>query len=283
MAEQNGVEKSNVEFQKGKNMNRKDYEKTIDYKKSVEILRDFTRDVLDENIKKLKDFDFTDLTTYVGDIIDPDMYLITQAIYIILWGDLYDLTFEKMGSWNWSNEYAFRGDTMNSFGSLFGKEDKKKDRSFAFRAKLYNADQNPRLWKKINKFSKSYHHIGNFIVIPNRGTLRNGINGARAGYYNREECEGMRDYFDWFLIAVTNYQNKVKKGDIHLSRFEMQLQMNPEYNPAFLSIKDWEERFYLRPYFEDGEPVALFKTPLEERLKVTDPNGAKRIYSGYDR
>ncbi len=282
MAEQNGVEKSNVEFQKGKNMNRKDYEKTIDYKKSVEILRDFTRDVLDENINKLKDFDFTDLTTYVGDIIDPDMYLITQAIYIILWGDLYDLTFEKMGSWNWSNEYAFRGDTMNSFGSLFGKEDKKKDRSFAFRAKLYNADQNPRLWKKINKFSKSYHHIGNFIVIPNRGTLRNGINGARAGYYNREECEGMRDYFDWFLIAVANYQNKVKKGDIHLSRFEMQLQMNPEYNPAFLSIKDWEERFYLRPYFEDGEPVALFKTPLEERLKVTDPNGANPEISYYE-
>lgn len=92
----------------------------------------------------------------------------------------------------------------------------------------------------------------------------------------------MRDYFDWFLIAVTNYQNKVKKGDIHLSRFEMQLQMNPEYNPAFLSIKDWEERFYLRPYFEDGEPVALFKTPLEERLKVTDPNGANPEISYYE-
>lgn len=53
------------------------------------------RDVLDGNIEKLKDFDFTDLTTYVGDNIDSDMYLITQAIYIILWGDIYDLTFEK--------------------------------------------------------------------------------------------------------------------------------------------------------------------------------------------
>ena len=78
-------------------MNKRDYESTNDYKKSIEILKNFVRDVLDGDIEKLKDYDFTDLTTYVGDIIDPDMYLITQAIYIILWGDLYDLTFETMG------------------------------------------------------------------------------------------------------------------------------------------------------------------------------------------
>lgn len=263
-------------------MNRRDYEKTTDYSKSINLLKDFVRDVLDGNIEKLQDFDFTDLTTYVGDILDPDMYLITQAIYIVLWGDLYDLTFEKMGAWNWSNKYAFRGDTMNSFGSLFGKEDRKKDRSFAFRAKFYNADQNPRLWAKIKKFSKSYHCIGNFIVIPNRGTLRNGINGARAGYYNREECEGMRDYFDWYMIAVAKYQERVTRGDIHLTKFEMQLQMNPEYNPAFLKVKDWEERFFLKQYFKDGEPVLLFKTPLEERLKVTDPNGTNPEIAYYE-
>lgn len=227
-----------------KNMNKRDYKSTNDYKKSIEIFKNFVRDILDGDIEKLRDFDFTDLTTYVGDIIDPDMYLITQAIYIILWGDLYDLTFEKMGVWNWNNEHAFRGDTMNSFGSLFGKEDRKKDRSFAFRAKFYHAEENPRLWTKIRKFSKSYHCIGNFILIPNRGALRNGINGARAGYYNREECEGMRDYFDWFLISIAKYQQKVERGDIHLSGFEMQLQMNPEYNPAFLPIKEWEEQFF---------------------------------------
>jgi len=78
-------------------MNKRDYESTNDYLKSIEILRNFLRDVLDGDIEKLRDFDFTDLTTYVGDITDPDMYLITQAIYIILWRDLYDLTFEKNG------------------------------------------------------------------------------------------------------------------------------------------------------------------------------------------
>lgn len=261
-------------------MNKKIYEKSSDYQKSRIILRGFINDVLDGDIEKLRDFDFANLTNqYVGEIIDPDMFLITQAIYILLWGDIYELTFEKMGSWNWRNEYAFRGDTMNSFGSLFGKKDKRRDRDFAFRAKFYGADKNPRLWRKINAFSRLYHSIGNFIVIPNRGSLRNGINGARAGYYDREECEGMRDYFDWYLIRVAEYQRKVKNGDINLSKFEMQLQMNPEYNPAFLAIKEWEDRFFLTPYFKDGEPTLLFQKPLEERLKVTDPNGTDPLIS----
>ena len=263
-------------------MNKREYEKSSDYQESLSILRGFIKDVLDGDIEKLREFDFTNLTKYVGEIIDPDMYLITQAIYILLWGDIYELTFEKMGSWSWRNEYAFRGDTMNSFGSLFGKEDRRRDRTFAFRAKFYGADKDPCLWKKINEFYKSYHCIGNFIVIPNRGSLRNGINGARAGYYDREECEGMRDYFDWFLVGIAEYQRKVINGDIHLSKFEMQLQMNPEYNPAFLSIKEWEERFFLTPYFKDGKPTLLFKKPLEERLKVTDPNGSDPLVSYYE-
>ena len=92
----------------------------------------------------------------------------------------------------------------------------------------------------------------------------------------------MRDYFDWFLISIAKYQKKVERGDIHLSGFEMQLQMNPEYNPAFLPIKEWEEQFFLKPYFENGEPVLLFKTPLEERLKVTNPNGTDPEISYYE-
>ena len=60
-------------------MNKRDYKSTNDYKKSIEIFKNFVRDVLDGDIEKLRDFDFTDLTTYVGDIIDPDMYLITQT------------------------------------------------------------------------------------------------------------------------------------------------------------------------------------------------------------
>lgn len=79
----------------------------------------------------------------------------------------------------------------------------------------------------------------------------------------------MRDYFDWFLIAVEKYQNKVKNGDIKMNMFEMQLQQNPEYNPFFLEISQWKEIFFLKHYFENDKPKLLFNTPLERRLLIT--------------
>ena len=61
----------------------------------------------------------------------------------------------------------------------------------------------------------------------------------------------------------------MKSGDIHLSKFEMQLQKNPEYNPSFLDISEWENRFFLKPYFENRKPKLLFQTPLNRRLLIT--------------
>lgn len=248
-------------------MNRKDYEKTTDYKKSVQLVKEFVDEVLEGNVDALRTMDFSGLAKYVGDINDPDMYLIVQAIYIILWGDIYDLTFDKMGAWDWAGTYPFRGDIMNSFGSIFGKGN--KDKPFGFRAKYFGADRNSELWNKIEKFFQMYHYLGNFIVLPNRGSVQNGINGARACYYDTDFCEGMRDYFDWFLVAIARYQEKVKEGNVQLNKFEMQLQRNPEYNPFFLEIGEWEERFFLKDYFKDGVPVLLFDTPLERRLLKT--------------
>ena len=40
--------------------------------------------------------------------------------------------------------------------------------------------------------------------------LSQGINGARGCYYDNEKIEALRDYFDWFLVAVSDYQNKLK-------------------------------------------------------------------------
>lgn len=250
-------------------MKRNEYENTEDYKKSVEIVKNFVNEILEDDVQNLKIFCFDDLTKYIGDIADPDMFLITQALYIILWGDIYNLTFENMGLWTQCSKYPFRGDTMNSFGSLMGKENKRKGKSFAFRAKYFGAEKNERLWNKIEEFHKLYHSIGNFIVIPNRGTIINGINGARANFYNKDYCEGMRDYFDWFLVAINNYQDKIMAGIDALGKFEKQLQMNPEYDPSFLRIEEWESRFFLKPFFKNGKPILLFKTPLEERLKKT--------------
>ena len=248
-------------------MKRKIYEQTDDYKKAVEIIKRFVDEMLGGDIDAMRTFCFDNLTKFVGNICDPDMYLIVQAVYIVIWGEVYDLTFDNMGEWDWKGTYAFRGDTMSSFGSVIGKEN--KDREFGYRAKFFGADKNPVIWSKIEEFWKMYHWLGNFIVIPNRGSMKYGINGARACYYDTERCEGMRDYFDWFLIAVSKYQDKVKNGDIHLNKFEMQLQKNPEYNPSFLDISECEDQFFLKPYFEGGKPKLLFQTPLNRRLLIT--------------
>ena len=247
---------------KNKKMRRSEYEKTADYNKSLQLLKSFIDCELGGDIDLMRTLCFDDLKNFVGDIKDPDMYLITQAIYIILWGDIYDLTFDKMGRWDIEGTYAFRGDTMNSFGSLFGKAGNGK--KFGYRAKYFGADKNPELWSKIQEFYKIYHQLGNFILLPNRGNVKNGINGARANYRT-----GMRDYFDWFLLAVAEYQDKVKRSDDCLNGFEIQLKKNPEYNPGFLKICDWEEIFFLKPYFKDGRPALYFNTPLERRLLIT--------------
>lgn len=255
-------------------MLRTEYEETNDYQKALYIFANFVEEVLEGDIERLKTYCFDALNTYIGKIVDPDMYLITQAIYILLWGHIYDLTFEKMGPWDSNCTYAYRGDTMNSFGSLFGKEGNGKD--FAYRAKYFEADKDQELWMKIISFYEEYHTLGNFILLPNRGNMKNGINGARAEY-----LYGMRDYFDWFLIAIEQYQEKVKNGRIDMSKIELQLQQNPEYNPAFLDISKWEEIFFLHHYFRDGKPRLLFSTPIARRLLITttpDERKGNRYY-----
>lgn len=230
-------------------MNRKNYETTKDYQKAVELIRSFVKDELDGEVEKLKTYDLAALNPDE----DPDMMLITQAIYIVLWGDIYDLTFDNMGSWGQDGGKPYRGDTMNSFRSLIGKE--------AWRAKEYGADKIPELWEKVQLFYHRYHSIGNCIVIPNRGVREGGINGSRGNYWN------MRDYFDAFLVAIDVFQEKLEHQDAHFTGFERELLCNAEYLPSYRKLEEWEDIFFLEPYFQEGKPIWLFNLPLEERLK----------------
>ena len=254
------------------------YRNTKDYKISLQLIKGFIDEVLQGDIEKLKDFDFGELEKsaykekYCGNIPDPDMYVITQAIYIVLWGHIWDLNFSNLGSWGKSSKFPYRGDTMNSYNSYFGK--------FAYRAKFFDADKDEELWKRIHKFHKSYHKVGNFIVIPNRATDSQigGINGARGGIESYRN--GMRDYFDWFLITIYNYQQR-KRGtveniindfdiafnDISRNKFEGYLDLNHEY--LDVDIAEWQELFYLDDYFKEGKPQPLFKTPAKNRRKTT--------------
>lgn len=51
-------------------MDRKMYEQTEDYKKAAGLLKEFVKEVLNDNIETLALLDFDDLTKFTGDSID---------------------------------------------------------------------------------------------------------------------------------------------------------------------------------------------------------------------
>lgn len=79
-------------------MKRKIYEQTDNYKMAVEIVKKFVDEVLDGDIDAMRTFCFDNLTKFVGNIYDPDMYLIVQAIMIYL-TPMMELTINTFIGW----------------------------------------------------------------------------------------------------------------------------------------------------------------------------------------
>lgn len=237
-------------------MNREDYIKTSDYKKALGVVRSFTYDALNGCINNLKNEDITLLidkienkntkNLYFGNINDPDMYYITQAIYIVVWGHIFDLTFDKMGSWG-KIKHPFRGDTMNSFNSVFGRD--------MMIAKRYEVEDV--LIKTIKEFACLYHSIGNFIVLPNKLN----INSMRANYYT------MQDYFDSFVGAL--YQYKHPNEETVYKSFCDQLNDAFAENKIFneISFDKYVDYFFLRDYVKEGKPFNVFSIEFDIRKK----------------
>ena len=238
-------------------MDRIEYRNTKDYKKAIDILCDFISEALSGDINGLKNNDITLLirrvdngkkqNVYFGDINDPDMYYITRAIYIVVWGYVFNLDFDNLGQWGRIIKHPFRGDTMNSFNSVFGKE--------MIIAKRYCLSDD--LIKKIMEYYHLYHSIGNFIVIPNKLNL----NSKRANY-----CT-LQDFFDSFLGAM--YQYKHPEESTVYRDFCNELEVVFKENDAIekLSFNDYVNEFYLKSYIRDEKPYDVFNVPLDIRKK----------------
>lgn len=80
------------------------------------------------------------------------MYLITQAIYIVLWGHIWNLNFENLGSWGRSteNQFPFRGDTIHACGKFGDKNDRVTN--------FFNID------KKTLNYLMTYYNLKNHIT-----------------------------------------------------------------------------------------------------------------------
>lgn len=227
------------------------------YRKCKELVANFIKYELDGRIDRLRTFCFDELkwgSKYCNPEedtawrFDCDNTALAQAIYVVLWGHIYDVEEGDIGSWS-SNEkftHNYRGDTINSFNSLFGEI------PYMHRAKIHHLDEDIELWEQILGFSWIYHTIGNFILLPNKSNLN---------------CERGKkgDYFDLFLLDIHKYKNDVNYAD----------GVDAIKENGFL-LGDFEELksvFYLEPFYDNNRPKNLYNMSRKERrIQILNKN-----------
>ncbi|MEG2832508.1 MAG: hypothetical protein RR923_07050 [Bacilli bacterium] len=243
---------------------KKTYRKDQFYRESILLINDFSNEVLGGELDRLKTYCFDNLKgsfKYAYPNIeqihkwkfDCDDTKLSRAIYCVTWGYIFNLKEESYKS-------EYRGDTMNSFNTLFGDEDRG---IFAYRARFYDMDKDIKAWSNIIKFKYQYHTIGNFIVLPNKGKLKKGTIDKFSGSINIERSSKFKDYFDLFLIDLDIYKS-TKTNESKLKEFFDENSFYKEF-----SMSKMKEIFFLDDYFNGEEPKEFIGIPKGDRFKLT--------------
>ena len=162
--------------------------------KARRLLREFIQEKLNGKLDELLTFDFKTLRDSEkfgcpGRRFDGDDTEIVRAVCVVLWEELLpDLSMATLGDGE-----KYRGDTMNSFHTMFGREI--ADRPGFFTG-LEKYDPPEEMRERVREFGNAYcSTVGNFAVLPNlyvRGTTLNMHRGTNE----------WRDFFDRFLIQL---------------------------------------------------------------------------------
>ena len=164
--------------------------------KARQTLQDFIQEKLKGDLDEILTFDFKTLRESEkfgcpGRRFDADYTEIVRAVCVVLWEDLLpELSMAALGDGE-----KYRGDTMNSFHTMFGRE--LPDHP-GFFAGLEKYDPPVELRERVREFGNAYcSTVGNFVVLPNlyvQGTTLNMHRGTNE----------WRDFFDRFLIQLRN-------------------------------------------------------------------------------
>ncbi|HBI94446.1 MAG TPA: hypothetical protein DDY58_19570 [Terrisporobacter glycolicus] len=249
---------SEKEYREEKEEFKKKYREEQFYRQSIILINDFINNTLNGEIERLKTYYFDDLKGNLkysypkcenisGWIFDCDDTVLARAIYCVIWGYIFELKVDNIGPWNKkTGKKIYRGDTMNSFNTLFGNSN---SGIFAYRARFYGLDEDIAIWQNIIRFRYKYHTIGNFIVIPNKGNI-NGVRGRK-----------LKDYFDLFLLDIYEY----KKNNV--CKLKEQFDKNSFYKD--FSMNSIKEIFFLEDYFKGEIPKEFINTSKDARYKIT--------------
>lgn len=227
-------------------------------KNPKEIVLEFVNTKLEGDIDALRFYSFSqlkgsdfDCTKYES--FDEDNTLLARAIMFLIWeGKLPELTsFDQIGSGE-----LYRGETINTFNTLFGKKGEFRD---------YIDDNN--LIARIDGFKESYVSIGNFMLMPSCSYNKMSMNSYRG------TSSGWRDYFDKFLFELDKCLkgNKKEADEILLAL----VNKNSFYFDTIKSIELFCEKNYLNSYLVNKQVQLFFEQRFNRQIENTDEEKQK--------
>ena len=143
-------------------------------------------------------------------------------------------SFEDLGS---GYKYKYRGDTINTYSTLFGSENKGKDKFF-----IDSEERN-----KIDAFRKKYQTFGNFIVFP-AATVQLNPNKRKWDSINtfRGTNEHIRDFFDLSIeYFIDGHQFDIWK----------KLTETKDYFNVMNNVEQFIKINFLQDYFDKNNKV----------------------------
>lgn len=152
---------------------------------ALQLVKQFVAEELHGDLNALLTYDLAILESHPAygapdRTFDTDDCNLVRAIFALLYTDaLPGLTYATVGTGR-----PFRGDTLNSFNSLFGKPLPENPDRFAGLERRHPSDA---LRARAAAFHHTYHTLGNFAPLPNRSLNRKTFNtyrGTRAGWYD---------------------------------------------------------------------------------------------------
>jgi hypothetical protein len=180
---------------------------------------------------------------------DSDDTELMRAIYILIFSDLWPgLTFDSLSC------YDYRGDTLNTYNTMFGSPYKQYNQSRSKHPGLDKFNPTDEFSRKTVDFRYSiYSRIGNMAVLPNRCFGDTTINCYRG-------CNHTHDFFDRFLVDLKAVLINDEKVDEELLAL---VNHNSEYFEPFRSgdgFKKIIKGMFLEDYTDkDFNPIIVSK------------------------
>ena len=215
-----------------------------------QLVNDFVSEFCGGSWELLKTFDFKTLKSSEkfgcpGRNFDCDDSNIMRAIYILLWQEfLPNLNLDNFGYLR-----QYRGDTINSFHTMFGREIPDRPGFFAGLEKYFPTEE---LRDNVRDFGKLCSSLGNYVVLPNyfaRSTTLNCYRGTNT----------WRDFFDRFLIELHKVLTASPEQDETLSEL---VKINGFCFDNFTGQENFSrliDALYLSDYCDDaGLPKLVF-------------------------